>query len=98
MPARPPGAGDTGTEARPEPARPTEAVPAAPGWRGGTDAEARPVGAPPEPTEARPAGAGPSFEPGTWARARGELGSPYEFIPHTLPVAVGRGGAATGLP
>ncbi|WP_243710417.1 hypothetical protein [Micromonospora sp. KC213] len=92
-PARPPGAGETGTEARP--------APAAPGWRGGTGADARPAGVPPpEPTEARPEEAAPElpFEPGTWARARGELGSPYEFIPHTLPVAVGRGGATTGLP
>jgi hypothetical protein len=36
--------------------------------------------------------------PGIWARPREELGSPYEFIPHTLPVAVGRDRAATGLP
>ncbi|MGC5018857.1 hypothetical protein [Micromonospora sp. DT47] len=121
-PARPaaaPGAaGETGTEARPAPARPAEADPAAPVPRGGgTAAEARPVGAAPcGPTEARPAdaapraspvgrryassapGPGPPFEPGTWPRPRGELGSPYEFIPHTLPVAVGRSGAATGLP
>ncbi|MGV9210407.1 hypothetical protein ACTFTM_00925 [Micromonospora sp. RB23] len=124
-----PGAGDTGTEARPlRPgvAEPTDADPAAaPG--GGTEAEPPTDARPPAAlgvTEARPGGAAGSGEdqpparesppglryassapgpgspsgPGYWARPRAELGSPYEFILHTLPVAVGRDSAATGLP
>ncbi|MET8255317.1 hypothetical protein ABZU46_28920, partial [Micromonospora sp. NPDC005197] len=132
-PARPaatPGAGDTGTEARPlRPgvAEPTDADPAAAPPRGGTAAEPPTDARPPAAggvTEARPGGAagseadqpparesppgrryassapgpGSPFGPGYWARPRAELGSPYEFILHTLPVAVERDCAATGLP
>ncbi|MFD1325644.1 hypothetical protein ACFQ4H_31640, partial [Micromonospora sonneratiae] len=38
------------------------------------------------------------LEPGIRALPRGELGSPYEFIRHTLPVAVARASDTTGLP
>lgn len=79
-------------EAEATEALPTDARPLGDTERGGLDS-AYPalVPSPDQP----PSGPG---APGIWARPRAELGSPYEFIRHTLPVAVVRGCDTTGLP
>ncbi|BCL14840.1 hypothetical protein GCM10017556_25790 [Micromonospora sagamiensis] len=107
MPGRGTEAPPRATEAEPD----TEARPLDPAARG--VGVARPLGVAPSCPEDHPVprlsapgrryassapGPGSPSEPGIRARPCGELGSPYEFILHTLPVAVGREHATTGLP